>query len=772
VADNERVMLHGIRFKRLCRWSLGLAVASLSLAPSGASGLASTPQGPLSPVLAQLAKPSVVASGPAAQANAVGVPDGGPAALLREGKRVVVTSRFDRGAVAALPDLRSAGAEIVSTGADRQTVTLAVMPEDLDAVAAVPGVKAVWEQREPIAYGVGEGTCEGGAVVSEGLGQLRVDDAREALDLLGQDQTVGVLSDSYNRDTSAATHAPGDVASGDLTGAANPCADQNMAVDVLAEGPSNGADEGRAMLQIVHDLVPQAKLAFATAFQSEESFAQNIERLARPVSAGGGGADVIVDDVAWFEEPFFQDGPIAAAVNKVNSEGVSYFSAAGNDNLFEGSNDIASWEAPEFRDAGTCPTAVGLTETNCMDFMPGAGIDNAYGLTLEPGAELTLDLQWDEPWFGVEADLDAFLLDKTGKILAESTRDNISGGKPVELISWKNESSSEPKEVQLVINRCVATCNPEASLTAKPRLKLVLLENGRGVESVEYPVSSGGDLVGPTIFGHAGTAAAMSVGAIPYNSEFAPEPYSSRGPVRHDYGPVQGTTPAPQLSSPEIVHKPDFVATDCGATTFFAFLSGGTWRFCGTSAAAPHAAAVAALILERAPGLAPAEVRSRLAGTARSIGGFGADAVGSGLLDAMAALEATPGKVIEQNGIQPLPIEVAPDIQTATPYSPPTTPSSRHSNPGAAGPQTKILEHPPKVVRRRRSRARVVFRFGSDQRGATFLCKVDRSPFAPCRARFVRRLALGPHVLKVKARGVGGLTDPTPAVFRFRIERR
>ncbi len=96
------------------------------------------------------------------------------------------------------------------------------------------------------------------------------------------------------------------------------------------------ADEGRAMLQIVHDLAPHASLAFATAFKGEESFAQNIERLARPVAAGGAGAKVIVDDVGYFEEPFFQDGPVAAAINKVTAEGVTYLTSAGNDNLFEG----------------------------------------------------------------------------------------------------------------------------------------------------------------------------------------------------------------------------------------------------------------------------------------------------------------------------------------------------------------------------------------------------------------------------------------------------
>jgi hypothetical protein len=68
--------------------------------------------------------------------------------------------------------------------------------------------------------------------------------------------------------------------------------------------------------------------------------------------------------------------------------------------------------------------------------------------------------------------------------------------------------------------------------------------------------------------------------------------------------------------------------------------------------------------------------------------------------------------------------------------------------------------------------ARLVFRLGSDQGDATFLCRVDRAPFAACAARFVRRYRLGRHLLQVKARGAGGLFDPTPAVFRFRVASR
>ena len=107
-----------------------------------------------------------------------------------------------------------------------------------------------------------------------------------------------------------------------------------------------GADVGGAMTQIVHDLAPGANLDFASAFNGELSFANNIRALYNA------GAKVIADDVVYFNEPFYQDGPIAVAVNEVTAGGASYFSSAGNDNIFseggEGENEIASFEAPAF----------------------------------------------------------------------------------------------------------------------------------------------------------------------------------------------------------------------------------------------------------------------------------------------------------------------------------------------------------------------------------------------------------------------------------------
>jgi Subtilase family len=775
-----KTMLHGLRLNRFAMRPLLLAAVLACALPAaaGAVGPAAKSRGPLSPLLTELARPAVAQEAPPVQDELLGVATEEPGGLIRDGERVQVTARFAGGAIAALSQLRDVGAEVVSASRAQQTVSLTVAPENLPALASVAGVKAVWQARRPVAYGAGEGPCEGGSVVSEGLGQLRVGEAREAFGLRGKGITVGVLSDSYDVATEpVATDAEQDVASNDLPGLASSCSEQQLPVDVLQEfspGPGEEAgDEGRAMLQIVHDLAPHARLAFATAFESEDSFAENIERLARPVSAGGAGADVIVDDVAWFEEPFFQDGPVATAINKVTAEGVTYLSATGNDNLIDGGGrDIASWETSGFRDSGSCPAAVlalnGFNAKHCLDFDPSAESDDTFGITVDAGETLTINLQWAEPWYGVDTDLDAFLLSNAGTVLTRSVEGN-SGPKgtqrPVEIVQWTN-SAGTARTVQLAINRFSG---------GDPRLKFILMQNGGGVSATEYPTSTGGDVVGPAVFGHAGAAGAISVAAVPFNNSAKPERYSSRGPVTHLFAPVEGTTPAADLGPGEVIAKPDVAATDCGATTFVAHLSAGVWRFCGTSAAAPHAAAVVALLRQAKPSLAPLGYREALVDTATPVGAFGPEAVGGGLVDAHAALSSLPapleGEDGPSSGAPPMTSGTSGDSGPAAPAPPATAPSGAGASPAAARPpDTRIRRHPRRIVRTQGAGIRVRFVFASDQAGSTFLCKVDRPRYRACGSSFRPRVGAGAHVLKVKARSAGGLIDPTPAEFRFRVE--
>jgi subtilisin family serine protease len=760
-----------------------VAAAALSvLLPAGVATAAGPVRehGPLSPALAQLAKPAVRSLPAAKQARVLGVAPSGPGSLIRRGNRVLVYVRHAPGA-GTLPALRREGARVIANSRTFQTVTAAVSPADLGAIARLPGVLAVTQVRAPVL----RAACDGGSVISEGVTQLNVAAARKEFGVDGEGIEVGVLSDSFDQATEAvpggpiASDAQEDEETGDLPGSNSPCATQKTAVDELQpyeffeQEPS--FDEGRGMLQIVHDVAPEADLAFHSAFNGELDFAEGIEDLA------AAGADVIVDDVGYFEEPFFQDGPVAVAVNTVSEGGSTYLSSAGNDNLFDGEgNEIASWEAPAFRDSGDCPPEVrslsGFNATHCLDFNPGAATDRTFGIRVEAEEVLTLDLQWAEPWFGVENDLDAFLLDDEGELLAASFEDNEEGQKPLEILQWENPTGAD-RVVQLVVNQFAGA--------GEPRLKFVLLQNGGGVNGIEYPKSGGGDVVGPTIYGHAAAASAIAVGAVPFNDSSEPEEYSSRGPSTHYFGPVGGKKPAPELPTPEVVSKPDVAATDCGRTTFFARQSSpGIWRFCGTSAAAPHAAGVVALMQEAGPPLDPEYLRLALAETAVPVGEFGRCAVGGGLIEAVAAVETAEleAPLIESPEKCEPPdasgaVFVAPgNWGSETPPEPPDNPVTPPPAPQPplppetrVAPSTSFAKHPRAIVKTRGSGVRLVFRFGSDQADAGFLCNIDKAGFKPCTATLARRFKIGRHLLKVKARGATGIVDPTPAIFRFRV---
>jgi subtilisin family serine protease len=804
----------------------GVLLAVACAAP--ASARYTPADGILSPRLARLARPAVNAAPEARQARALGLPAEGGGSLERVGSRVIVEIRFEAGILARLDDLRRAGAQVLASSSRYQVATVAVKPSELEALNSVPGATAAREALAPVTAAT---PCQG-AVVSAGDAQLNAPTARTDFGVDGEGVTVGILSDSFAHN---AAGAAADVASGDLPGTANPCGNTTP-VNVLSEPFSSEAeDEGRAMAQIVHDVAPGAAIDFATADgPTELTFAKHIEDLT------AAGADVIVDDVAYFEEPFFQDGPVAVAIEKAVAQGVVYLTAAGNDNLFEeeppgsrkfNDNEIASWETEEFRDSNECPPlleALAFKPDQCLDFDPGSGTDDTFGITVAPKGELIVDVQWAEPEFGTKADLDAYLLDAAGVPLTEAeggTEDSVGKGKdgegePVELVAWENKTPL-PVEVQLAIDRCYSTkkqqeeeeggCNPFADDTKKPRVKLILVENGSGVTATEYPESSGEDTVGPTVYGHAGAPDALAVAAVPASNSNVAEFYTSRGPVTHYFGPVAGKTPAAPLPEAQKIEKPDIAASDCVATTFFV-PSGSGFRFCGTSAAAPHAAGVAALALEADPAATPDQVAAGLTTTARQVGGESADAVGAGLIDAYAAVDsialppriAFPGLVTPTKNNRP-PIAFAAnrpvtsscslDGASLQPCSSPFVPEqplpdgphtllvrgidvSGRLGQGEArfkvdtvAPTTFFRSKPRKNVRTRPRRASATFRFGSDDPEAGFICRFDGGLDHFCQEKVSRRFGAGVHVVRVKAVDPAGNVDATPARYRFKVRR-
>lgn len=151
-----------------------------------------------------------------------------------------------------------------------------------------------------------------GKVKSQGDQAIQADKARRSLDVSGKTVPIGVLSDSYNCLGGAALG----VTNGELP----------SNVKTLQEGfcDSIVVDEGRALMEVAHDVAPGAPLLFHTADGGMANFAQGIINLA------DAGAKVIVDDAFYLTEPYFQDGIISQAIDQVKSRGVAYFSSAGN----------------------------------------------------------------------------------------------------------------------------------------------------------------------------------------------------------------------------------------------------------------------------------------------------------------------------------------------------------------------------------------------------------------------------------------------------------
>jgi hypothetical protein len=313
-----------------------------------------------------------------------------------------------------------------------------------------------------------------------------------------------------------------------------------------------------------------------------------------------------------------------------------YFTSAGNSNYPLGGNDVGSYETPAYRPV-TCPTvnAPYTLSGTCHNFNT-SGTTASDSVTLGPGGSILLDFQWNEPWNGVTDDFNIWLIDSSNTAVAASTDVNTGpGGEPFEAYSFDNTTGAS-QTYRIVINR--------VSGSGTPRMKFFLTQSTYNMTAIQFGSSTGGDIVGPTISGHSASKYAMSVAAVPYNDSTTPEYYSSRGPAAHYYGPVLGSTAASAIVT-ETLQQPDFTATDGGRNSFFGGLYSGVYRFYGTSAAAPHAAAVGALMLQEARayghGLGQESMRSLLKVTAQAISGGKIKSVGAGLVYAPSAVKMT-----------------------------------------------------------------------------------------------------------------------------------
>jgi hypothetical protein len=499
-----------------------------------------------------------------------------------------------------------------------------------------------------------------GAVTSQGDFAQYSNLVRTQNALTGAGITVGVLSDSYDcypvyasnsvpaggnagyANNGFNTTAAGDMTTGDLP----------STVTVLEEAPCLQygqpiqlpfGDEGRAIMQIVHDVAPGAGLAFYTAENSEADFANGIGRLAASVASGGAGAKVIIDDVGYFDEPFFQDGLLAQAVNTVFAQGVAYFSSAGNNGTLAYDNN-----APSFATPGTGANANEMLLN--FNQVSGGAVSTTLPVSIPslfPGEFVAIVAEWDQPYVtgapnsgGAQNQIDLCVLGATGDIV------NPTGSSGTVSCTGANAKGVDPVQVMFVYNpadACAnnASCNSPATTltimvglvnggtTPVGRIKVVVEDDGAGSQIMSYKTNSG------TLQGHPSAVGAAAVGAAFFantpacGGSLMLENFSSAGgdPILFD------ATGKPQAAV--IRQKPDFVGPDGGNDTFLGFtLASGTDNstvtgclnnaafpnFFGTSAAAPHVASIAALLLQADPSLTPAQIYSALQQSALPIG--------------------------------------------------------------------------------------------------------------------------------------------------------
>jgi hypothetical protein len=375
----------------------------------------------------------------------------------------------------------------------------------------------------------------------------------------------------------------------------------------------NPTDEGTMMLQEVHAVAPGATLLFCGS----------------PTSAGylpcvsaliNAGATILVDDLAFTNEDMMSSvGSFAEAVRNTlaQSPNVALFSVTANQNetYWEGAYAPVSLASLGYAPQ-TC-AANGQIDAYVESFN-GQYLNN---LSVHGPANVAYVayLQWADPYTQNVSNFDLYV------------KDNTNGA--ISCIPAAGSALSQMKVEPFTLGTyAIGIGTPDASLAGK-FLKLLVPGDGATTLSPWTP----GSIYSPQAFVSGVTTVGAVVGSDGIGSTI--EPYSGLGPINLSF-PMSA-----QLQAPAVV-APDAVYVDATSTNFVSQL-GPDGFFHGTSAAAPNAAAVAALLRSAFPNLTPTQIADALQSGAIPLGLSTPNNIyGYGRVDALGALGAIAGPTI------------------------------------------------------------------------------------------------------------------------------
>jgi hypothetical protein len=463
-----------------------------------------------------------------------------------------------------------------------------------------------------------------GSAQNQAVNTLAANMVQTGLGIDGTGQKIAAISDSFSEFGGGYQQS---ITSGDLP----------SGVFVLQDEPAgagNPTDEGRAMLENIHDIAPGAGLGFATGFVPDVQFANNITQL------GADGFKTIVDDLSDGNDPYFQDGVIQQAINAFVAGGGTYLSSAGNHS--------DGGYLSNFRPVTA--TVSGIGTGTFQNFDPtGTTVQPTLGIQVYNGQGANLELQFDDPSYtssGVVSNVNFYVLDSNNNIVAQGNANNIATQSPIQILPTVTADGLYKVAIQVV-------SGPAPN-------HVVFYERGDGFVAVDQSHGSAGGTYYPTTYGHNAGGSTIGVAAVPFwdaspytnPSTVYTEPFSSAGPNLSVFAP--NGTPLP---TPVLLQKPDIAGPDGGVTSFFGGINLDTSNppfppaaytgynnttptvqgevatttnlnvqptfqsFFGTSSAAPNIAAVVALMKEANPGISNASILTDLKNSATPLNG-------------------------------------------------------------------------------------------------------------------------------------------------------